>query len=196
MKATRLLFLALAICLASGVRAQFSDSEQVYIYEYQYTINSSGVKTGEDNPNPQVYLIYFKNGCLVGWSSSKNEMREKGGISYFEEKVRKKFAEDYNKFYGSPQSTYGFPPTIFAFDNSLSKGDTYTYRQQKHYLRQAGVNFSGIIWQWNGTSWESQCYSFSIDKKGMIIWFTGKDFRHYYKLMDANAYKPNTDFTW
>ena len=37
MKGLRFLLLVTTICLASGVKAQFYSSDQVYCYEYQYT---------------------------------------------------------------------------------------------------------------------------------------------------------------
>ena len=193
----------MAICLASGVNAQFSDSEQVYIYEYQYTINSSGVKTGEDDPNPTIEFVIFKKGCIGGYidiySTSKNSVREKGGTSYYEENARKIFAENYNKFYSSsPATNQIYAPTMYVYDNSLSKANTYTYRQQEHNIRCLGFNpYFGYQYEWAGTTWKSKCYSFSTDKKEMIRWSTSSDGRTYWKLIDANAYKPNTDFiTW
>ena len=197
----RLLFLALAICLASGVKAQFSDSEQVYIYEYQYTINSNGVKTGEDNPNPSIEFVIFKKGCIggyIGWGETKNSVRGKGGTSYYEEKSKEEFAKRYNRFYASSPDAADamLGASLFVYDNSLSNVSTYTYRKQKHYAAMSGIYYGQVVYRWTTFSWDTDCYSFSTDKKEMIRWWTDKDFRHYYKLMDANAYKPNIDILW
>ena len=195
MKAKRFLLLVVAICLASGVEAQFYDSEQVYCYEYQYTFNND-VKKDEDNPNPWIEFVLFKNGCMGEFRTTKNDIREKGETSYFEESVRKDFLSRYNKFNASSPA-YGIPPSMFVYDSSLSKGSTYTYRDQQHNTRQLRYDsWLGIVYGWNGTSWKTKCYSFSTDKKEMIEWWTDSHWKNYYKLVDANAYKPNTDFLW
>ena len=48
---------------------------------------------------------------------------------------------------------------------------------------------------WGKLNWQTECYSFSRDRSELIIWTTSdSENRDYYKLVDVESLKPNTDF--
>lgn len=83
MKAKRLLFLVMAICLASGVRAQFYDSaDEIYYYV-------ECDKNDQIKENGQVYIFNFDGRKACCWSSSVSSIKSslQNNPSCYEEKV-------------------------------------------------------------------------------------------------------------
>jgi len=83
MKKRRLLFIVMAICLASGVKAQFNDSADDIYYYVECD------KDGQIKDNGQVYIFNFDGHKACYWnyvvSSVKGYLQS--NPSYFEEKV-------------------------------------------------------------------------------------------------------------
>ena len=199
MKAIRLLFLVMALCLASGVKAQFYSSESVYCYQYVKTIND-GISSKLNRT--MFYFVNFQNE-MMGYTtaSSLKYVRQKllENPDYYSDRAINNLAENYNKWKTQPSlngSAYN-SVTLIKYCSDYSTSSKYTYRTasahaQAHF--QPGM-FGGGYATWGSLSWGSKCYSFSRDRSELIIWTTSdSENRDYYKLIDANSLKPNTDF--
>lgn len=83
MKAKRLLFLVMAICLTSGVKAQFYDSADDIYYYVECD------KNGQIKENGQVYIFNFDGRKACYWNESVGSVKYslKSNPSYYEEKV-------------------------------------------------------------------------------------------------------------
>lgn len=104
MKAKRLLFLVMAICLASGVKAQFYDSaDDIYYYveqyheydEYKSTSFNAGYYTGRtlrdkiDEDKAGVMIFNFDGTKAVKWSGKLPTVKKNiaQNASFYEDKV-------------------------------------------------------------------------------------------------------------
>lgn len=115
MKAKRLLFLVMAICFASGVKAQFYDSaDDIYFYVE--------CKNGELKDNTMIFNFDGSKACC--WSESVFTVKYnlKSNPSYYEDKVE---TTEYNLKYTSgntyqtkSNSNEGYTNYIFSYDRS------------------------------------------------------------------------------
>lgn len=112
MKAKRLLFLVMAICLASGVKAQFYDSADD-IYYYVEDVTKKTIVTRDNGttytlaaPNdPGAWIFNFdgRNACGFGYggvSMVKGYLKE--NPNYFEEKIE---TEEYDVVFSEATAT-------------------------------------------------------------------------------------------
>ena len=94
MKVKRLLFLVMAICLASGVKAQFYSSESVYCYQYVKTIND-GISSKLNRT--MFYFVNFQNE-MMGYTtaSSLKYVRQKllDNPDYYSDRAINNLAEN------------------------------------------------------------------------------------------------------
>lgn len=74
MKAKRILFLVMAICFASGVKAQFYSSESVYCYQYVKTINDG---IASKLSRTMFYFVNFQND-MMGYTTAGSYAKGKG----------------------------------------------------------------------------------------------------------------------
>lgn len=202
MKTKRLLFLVIAICLASGVRAQFSSSENVYCYEYSYTSND-GIKSKKSNT--YYYFVNFQND-MMGYTNASDikYIRQKlvETPTYYEDRARKNLASNYSNWKSSPagRPTMGAAratASIIKYNSQYSTGSKYTYRTLSKSAQHTTSMMDPYLMHntWSAETWGSQCYSFSTDRSEMIIWKTSDpENRDYYKRIDASKLRPNTDF--
>lgn len=209
MKAKGFLLLVMAICLASGVKAQFYDSEQVYCYEYQYTMQD-GIKS---QPLTGRYVfVNFQNDMIGFYVTDKSEVASKG-VNYFEDKARNELAKNYRKWKYNPANAME-QADIYPYDSSNSSGSRYTYRRQTKY---SDMSFAwGVMsYFWHDAFWNGDCYTFSSDRNEFVEWYLSKplsrfnfnfngvstptdytSIRRHYKLIDANKLKPSVDDIW
>ena len=107
MKAKRLLFLVMAICLASGVKAQFNDQpEDIYFYLEE-------TEDGKPINNKYVYVFNFdgRKACLLEWKSIADVKQHlRYNPDYY---VDKEESSDYDLIYEASSQGY------------TSKGDKY-----------------------------------------------------------------------
>lgn len=207
MKVQKILFFAVAICLASSVKAQFYSSDQVYCYEYQYT-SEDGIKS-QGNAG-HVVFVNFQNNMVGIVSTTKQEVASKG-VSYFENEARNKLAQNNRKFNSSPANMYE-QADIYTYDSANSSSSKYTYRRRTKYANMSYNGF-GVSVFWQQAFWNGDCYTFSSDRNDYVEWYLGSPqnkvnfsfgsapsdyttLRRYYKLIDAKKLKPNVDDLW
>lgn len=138
MKAKRLLFLVMAICLASGVKAQFYDSADDIYYYVEY-------KNGEFAENASVRVLNFdgKKAAVLNHnyfdgdgdgpfylnlSKIKNKLREQP--DYFEQQIE---TTDYNVIYTAPAS-YIFKSGYRNGGRYYSYTETWTFSSNRDFL--------------------------------------------------------------
>lgn len=201
MKGLRFLLLGLAICFASGVRAQFYGSERVYCYQYVKTIND-GINSKLSRT--EFYFVNFQKD-MMGYTTASNLKQVRQNIlenpDYYSERAIKNLADSYNRYKSSPAGLPTMGPaqatvTLIKYCDEYSTSK-YTYRKAT-----ARACHTGNIWDtygannyWSKLSWGSRCYTFSRDRSELIIWSTSdSENRDYYKLVDMESLKPNTDF--
>ena len=199
MKGFKLLLLVLAICLASGVKAQFYSSERVYCYQYEKTIHD-GISSKQSKT--EFYFVNFQND-MMGYTTANgcNWVGQKivDDPNYFDNAARADLANKYEKWKSIPDITIArwmaLTTQIISFCREYSSGK-YTYRELTKASRWSG-NIDPMSWRafWGDPYWGNRCYSFSTDRREMIVWSTNDtENRDYYKLVDASSLKPNTDF--
>ncbi len=66
MRVKRLLFLVMAICLASGVSAQIRNTEVLFFHCYENSIH--GQRPPITNPNAGIYIIRVRNGVIESYN--------------------------------------------------------------------------------------------------------------------------------
>ena len=97
MKGLRFLLLGLAICLASGVRAQFYSSERVYCYQYVKTIND-GISSKLSKT--MFYFVNFQND-MMGWITENSLKRLRQNLlenpDYYTNRTINDLASSYKK---------------------------------------------------------------------------------------------------
>lgn len=178
--------------------AQFSNSETVYCYKYDYT-NNDGIKS-KNNSSATYYFVNFQNN-MMGYitASDIKYIRQKmlESPSYYEDTARNNLASRYSRWKSSP-SFYGSmiapPAIIFRYYDGYSSSSKYTYRE---FRKSVASNIMAQTAWWSDPSWGTSCYSFSTDKSEMIVWSTSdSENRDYYKRINMSDLKPNTDFLY
>lgn len=190
--------------------AQFSSSETVYCYKYDYTSND-GIKS--KNSSTTYYFVNFQNN-MMGFATARDlkqirrQMMEDS--SYWEDAARNKLADNYRGFkegkvsYYSPLDMYSgqrvSSVSILKYYPNYSTSSKYTYRWYGREGRMVAGGWGGVTPtpSWDRTEWyNGTCYSFSTDKSEMIIWSTSdSENRDYYKRINMSDLKPNTDFLY
>ena len=102
MKELRLLLLGLAICLASGVKAQFYSSESVYCYQYVKTVND-GISSKLNRT--MFYFVNFQNdmmGCTTESSLQRVRQNLLENPDYYKDRAINNLAEAYNRYKNRP----------------------------------------------------------------------------------------------
>lgn len=208
MKGKRLLFFAMAACLANFANAQFSSSEKVYCYEYQYT-TEDGIKS-QDNEG-RVLFVNFQNSMIGLVAATKTEVASKG-VSYFENEARNNLAKNYREFNSNPTNSDS-QADIYIYDNANSTNSNYTYRRKTKFATvNVNYNLYSVYTAWNQEFWNGNCYTFSSDRNNLVVWYLSipqskfnfsygptpnyTSLRYYYKVIDANKLKPNVDDLW
>lgn len=184
--------------------AQFSSSETVYCYKYDYTSND-GIKSRKSSTS--YYFVNFQNN-MMGYTNASdiNYIRQRilENPSYYEDAARNDLAYNYSRWKSSPSGLPTMGParastSIYQYNAQYSTSSRYTYRQIVKWACS-----SGNIWDsfgqgnyWDKPSWSGLCYSFSTDLSEMIIWSTSDpENRDYYKRINMSELKPNTDFLY
>lgn len=141
MKGLRFLLLGLAICLASGVKAQFYDSADDIYYYVECD------KDGQVKDNGQVYVFNFDGRKACYWNSSVSGVKSslQSNPSYYEEKVE---TTEYVLKYGS-YNTYrknegGDEYRDFYFSSARSNL-TVTHHWQKTVIPQVNAGMYGTL---------------------------------------------------
>lgn len=198
MKKTNIKTVFMLACMTFGfaltARAQFYSSEQVYCYQYEKTVNDGiSSKRGTD-----FYFVNFQRN-MMGLASETNLQRVRQKLlenpEYYSELAIKDLASGYNEWKTQPAFSGSALACacIWLYCDEFSTSSKYTYRLQCKRA-ESNFNFGPQAW-WGKPYWESKCYSFSRDRSEMIIWKTSDpENRDYYKLVDVNSLKPNTDF--
>ena len=197
-----LLLFFMFFCISTAVKAQFSSSERVYYYQYVKTVND-GVTSKLSKP--ELYVVNFQNE-MMGYVTESALWQVKKHISenpnYYAERARKSLADAYNKYKSRPigQPTIGLARAmvcLYKYYSDYSTSHKYTYRRASAYSCGTGSIFDagGYGNYWSKLSWDSYCYSFSTDREELIVWkTTDSDNRDYYKLVEPESFRPNTDF--
>lgn len=192
-----LLFVVLA-GFTSKSNAQFASSNEVYCYQYVKTVedgvtsyNPNYVKktkgpeySGQDE---ELYFVIFQGNRMA--------FRKVEDVAKYRSKVLTE--PDYfsfNGIKGHMDFDINRNQIDYRYNPAASTSSKYTYRE--YQFRE------GKIWSpaencfVNGTHWNYICFSFSLDKSEMIIWFPENDKgrRYHYKRIDINSIKPNLDF--
>lgn len=204
MKKLICLLIAAALCNITCF-AQFSSSETVYCYQYDYT-NNDGIKS-RDSSNETVFFVNFQNGIMgfIREGSIKtitNNLVEDS--DYYFNKTINKIAADYSNWKNRKAVLDGIMINdqltgIYKFDSQKSTSSSYTYRW---YYKRAQVQNGNAYnpWpsaRWGDPQWGPNCYTFSKDRSTMIIWRTDDvNNRVYYKLVDPDTFKPDLDFLY
>ncbi len=202
----KFLLLVTAMCLTSIMRAQFSSSDRLYCYEFVESIDN-GMKSYSSNFGGSAsgcYFILFRNGYMGSYSADKNEVAGhvlKGDATeYYHNWVIRQ-----NNFLDKPPVyNFGFLSSFtycYRFIKSLSTGSKYTYRQAEPQAiaDQVGMFGRPEAGHWDTTNFRDceSCYTFNLDRTELIIWKANNpNKRDYYKLININSLKPNTDFLY
>lgn len=190
--------------VVTDVCAQFSSSEAVYCYKYDYTSND-GIKSKKSSTT--YYFVNFQND-MMGYTTASDikTIRQKmlEDASYYEDAARNNLANNYSRWKSSPSGLPTIGParasvSIYQYNDQYSTYSRYTYRRTTKWACN-----TGNIWDtfgqgnyWAKPSWGSSCYSFSSDRSEMIIWSTSdSENRDYYKRINMSDLKPNTDFLY
>lgn len=184
--------------------AQFSSSETVYCYQYDYTIND-GIKSRASNET--IIFVNFQNGImgLIREDSIKTISKNLGeDHNYYINKTINKIATDYNDWKNRKPVLDGImyntqATGIHKYDPQISTSSSYTYRW---YYKEAQIQWGNAYHPqpyvyWGKPQWSSECYTFSKDRSTLIIWDTNDpNNRYYYKLVDPDEFKPDLDFLY
>lgn len=124
MKELRFLFLVLAICLASGVKAQFYDSaDDIYYYveditkEPSVTRDDGTTYTFKASKNTWIFNFDGRNACVFGGDVSMVKDYLKENPNYYEEAIETK---EYDVFFSKATTT-----------EVIYKGGSRTYKFSK-----------------------------------------------------------------
>lgn len=181
--------------------AQFSSSSKVYCYEYVETDND-GIRSKARETN---YYFFNFQGNMMGYSTANRKQTVKENLlkneEYYNEEARNDLARDYNKWDSLPNDARSIT-YIYLFNKQYSSAYKYTYQQcckKSYYIPSNNWMSYGYIPQyaWGQPEWDNNCYTFSTDKSELIIWsISDPDKKDYYKLVDIDDLKPNTDFLY
>ena len=139
MKAKRLLFLVIAICLASGVRAQFYDGpDDIYFYVTY--------KNGEIDKTGWAFVFNFDGKRACCWPGSIGYIQEKlkNNPNYFEEGIETK---EYKLKYISNNTYEGnlygaiYDPSKYNYDRFIFSYDRQKLTYITHRKRPVMNNF-------------------------------------------------------
>lgn len=201
MKTIRLLLLAITICFASSVKAQFYSSDRVYTYQYDYT-DDDGIKykKAEDKGEARHYQwVYFQKDMMgkaeaLRISYVRDNLRK--NPNYYQDKARNDLASKYSKYKTGPSSDGSeLFMGMYKYCSEYSSGSKTTYR----YASARAQRGSSIWLVWGQLGWDTTCYTFSNDKSELIIWDTRHpETRHYYKQVEESDLCPkaNMDFLY
>lgn len=200
------IFTILFLLFSTGAKAQFSSSETVYCYVYDYSDND-GIKS-RIGANNEVYFVNFQNGMLGFCSASTLGSVQKMLLespNYYENQTIKHIANQYSEWKKSPfgmatmgpLSAYSFV-SAYRYNGKNSTSKRYTYQLCRKYARQDINPYtcmpSGSAY-WTDPQWESECFSFTIDKNEMIVWkTTDPGNRTYYRRVSLSSIRPDTSF--
>lgn len=168
-----LLFVALA-GFTSKTNAQFASSNEVYCYQYDYSV-IDGVKSRDPSqmPHSEYYFCIFGNNWEYGYYTSLEGYRQKPDMFTF------------NGIYQDKRKCEAQAPHTVnrQYDAANSSSSYYTYHCPSRT-------------HWYGTWSDGRMYSHSKDRSIFIAWDieSKKQERHYYKRVDINSLKPNLDF--
>lgn len=190
-----------AFCFCSIAWAQFYSSERVYCYEYVETIND-GIKSKERKGG--LYFCNIQNDILGIISETKERVRVKlvDDPDHYNEAARNSVARNYRKWNSSPGHVPTMGPAqasviIIKYYPQASTSSTYTYREAIKYAH-SNMNFNApyaATTYWGKEKWGNHCYSFSSDRRQLIMWsINNPNNRDYYKLIDPDDLLPNLDF--
>lgn len=184
-----LLFVVLA-GFTSQSNAQFASSNEVYCYQY--------VKTVEDGVTRNTPNYGIKEELLFGYipATTRSEDYEFYFVVFQGNRIAFRHIEDVTKY----RSIVLTEPDYFSFNGVKGQMDYDINTNQIDYrYNQAASTSSKYTYEkyafrstWKG--WQGSCYSFSLDKSEMIIWYPSRDIRIYYKRINPNSLKPNLDF--
>lgn len=192
------LLLLLLLSVITSIKAQFSNSNSLYCYEF-VEAQKEGMKTQSPQYNGRQYwMIVFNNNLMGAVPANKNEVQSK---------VLNGSAEDYYYKNANRQTevlktmplNLTYRAGFYKYENEYSKGSKYTYRANVCYaiIRPGASGWEFNAFTWGADNKQSSCFSFSTDKTELIQWSTSSpETRNYYKLVDINSVKPNTDFLY
>lgn len=193
-------FISLLLVLITSISAcaQFSSSETVYCYKYEYT-NNDGIKSKKSSMSESYYFVNFQND-MMGYTSDNGLKRIRQRMledpSYYENAAINDLAYNYSKWKTQPSfvGSYFARASILKYNAEFSTYSKYTYRS---LIKSAQSNIMAQQAWWGEPYWGSGCYTFSTDKSQLIIWSTSDpDNRDYYKRINVSELTPNTDFLY
>lgn len=192
----------------SNIYAQFIGGTDVYIYKYDHK-EQDGILSNNDTP--YYYFVNFQKN-MMGFYRESNLATIRQNLSndtnYYNEKARNDLAQRYSNV--TAKSPGGGYTSIYEYQSGYSTTSKYTYREHEHKtvlkddVAYMPVGFSGFFYNtgtytryWGDWTWNSQCYSFSIDKSTMIIWdINTSGTRYYYKRIQSEDLQPDIDFLY
>ncbi len=185
---------------ALTVRAQFSDSEEVYCYQYVKTVDENGVISKDVQHCGDWICIYFHDGreTLMRLDAvSKNKLGTllTEDADYLLNLMKQRYYQHMkSQMTGAAPlnpnggCNYLYVPHVYKYYSPFSTGTKYTYRlvRRVNNFEEWG-DFRQSIWT---------CHSFSIDKSELILWSDATHIkkREHYIRVDINSLKPNLDF--
>lgn len=201
MKTTRWLLLAIMICFAASVKAQFPSSDRVYTYQYDYT-DDDGIKykKAEDKgANRHYQWVCFQKDMMgraeaLRISYVRDNLRK--NPNYYQDEARNDLASSYSRYKSGPGATGNWANStvgMYKYYSEYSTGSKTTYR-----YAYAQSNYNNPP-HWGALTWSTTCYTFSNDKSELIIWETrNPETRHYYKRIEESDLCPkaNMDFLY
>ena len=167
MKAKRLLFLVMAICLASGVKAQYYDSADDIYYYVEY-------EDGEYKSDVKVFNFDGRKACV--WNSSVSSLKStfKDSPSYYEDKVE---TTEYELRYRS-SNTY-----MEGEDDDKKSYKKYTFSYDRNILTY--INHYGTP-HYNMPRPPSSPWGLWTPGEWITIWHNDKTI---YKRVDKSYFK-------
>lgn len=202
----KFILFVVAMCTMSAMKAQFSTSTRLYFYEFVESVDNGMKSYSKCTGGSDYYFALFKNGMLgikftnrdeIASHALKNDVNEffyKAIIAYAN------FLDSEVAFSYGTHFDFDFP-NCFKYNIRFSTGSKYTYRQIKpeYIVDQTNSYGQPTKAHWSTTKYteKDECYTFSLDRKEMIRWrASNPNKRDYYKLVDVNSLKPNTDFLY
>lgn len=122
MKAKRLLFLVMAICLASGVRAQFN-SEILFFHYCENSLGNTDVKP-LSNPEAIILICRFKNGKVY---CPKSQEYSQPLQDYLARGVRENLSSNIN-YYENKEWTEVSSGFIGYYDSNMSNNKWIVFK--------------------------------------------------------------------
>lgn len=169
MKGFRFLLLVMAICLASGVKAQFEDEEKVYLYIYS--------ERSIENGNTDITKVIFKNHNM--YCSNENVKSIKSNLI-----KNSSYLDDIEYHINNPKRWSGSKGPR-SYNGALSTSSSRVVYTD---------NYNGdAFW---GEKGYTKHYAFSKDKKSLVTWIDGEEDKYYYILVDESYFKPKQGFIY